>query len=256
MEELIFKLESFEGPLDLLEHLIKKNKLDICTVSLIEITGQYIEYINKMEEMNLEISAEFLVVASNLLYIKSTALLPKHDEEEENAEDAAKSLTEALKERARMRIISERFRTMQFDGTFRYFKEEEKIGKPPRENKFESLDIEKLYEAFMTVLEKTERRAPPPKSNFTGIVGREPVSVKEKAGSLIVSLKKNKKMRFEQVFSGAKHKNEVVAIFLAVLELMKLNQIIAYEEDDRILIRIGDNISDNTEEILSNISGD
>ena len=256
MEELIFKLESFEGPLDLLEHLIKKNKLDICTVSLIEITGQYIEYINKMEEMNLEISAEFLVVASNLLYIKSKALLPKHDEEEENAEDAAKSLTEALKERARMRIISERFRTMQFDGTFRYFKEEEKIGKPPRENKFESLDIEKLYEAFMTVLEKTERRAPPPKSNFTGIVGREPVSVKEKAGSLIVSLKKNKKMHFEQVFSGAKHKNEVVAIFLAVLELMKLNQIIAYEEDDRILIRIGDNISDNTEEILSNISGD
>jgi len=256
MEELIFKLESFEGPLDLLEHLIKKNKLDICTVSLIEITGQYIEYINKMEEMNLEISAEFLVVASNLLYIKSKALLPKHDEEEENAEDAAKSLTEALKERARMRIISERFRTMQFDGTFRYFKEEEKIGKPPRENKFESLDIEKLYEAFMTVLEKTERRAPPPKSNFTGIVGREPVSVKEKAGSLIVSLKKSKKMRFEQVFSGAKHKNEVVAIFLAVLELMKLNQIIAYEEDDRILIRIGDNISDNTEEILSNISGD
>ena len=256
MEELIFKLESFEGPLDLLEHLIKKNKLDICTVSLIEITGQYIEYINKMEEMNLEISAEFLVVASNLLYIKSKALLQKHDEEEENAEDAAKSLTEALKERARMRIISERFRTMQFDGTFRYFKEEEKIGKPPRENKFESLDIEKLYEAFMTVLEKTERRAPPPKSNFTGIVGREPVSVKEKAGSLIVSLKKNKKMRFEQVFSGAKHKNEVVAIFLAVLELMKLNQIIAYEEDDRILIRIGDNISDNTEEILSNISGD
>ena len=256
MEELIFKLESFEGPLDLLEHLIKKNKLDICTVSLIEITGQYIEYINKMEEMNLEISAEFLVVASNLLYIKSKALLPKHDEEEENAEDAAKSLTEALKERARMRIISERFRTMQFDGTFRYFQEEEKIGKPPRENKFESLDIEKLYEAFMTVLEKTERRAPPPKSNFTGIVGREPVSVKEKAGSLIVSLKKNKKMRFEQVFSGAKHKNEVVAIFLAVLELMKLNQIIAYEEDDRILIRIGDNISDNTEEILSNISGD
>ena len=256
MEELIFKLESFEGPLDLLEHLIKKNKLDICTVSLIEITGQYIEYINKMEEMNLEISAEFLVVASNLVYIKSKALLPKHDEEEENAEDAAKSLTEALKERARMRIISERFRTMQFDGTFRYFKEEEKIGKPPRENKFESLDIEKLYEAFMTVLEKTERRAPPPKSNFTGIVGREPVSVKEKAGSLIVSLKKSKKMHFEQVFSGAKHKNEVVAIFLAVLELMKLNQIIAYEEDDRILIRIGDNISDNTEEILSNISGD
>lgn len=256
MEELVFKLESFEGPLDLLEHLIKKNKLDICTVSLIEITDQYIEYINRLEELNLEISAEFLVVASNLLYIKSKALLPKHDEEAQDEEDIAKSLTEALKERARMKIISERFRTMQYDGTFRYFKEEEKIGKPPAQNKFESLDIEKLYDAFMTVLEKTERRAPPPKSNFTGIVGREPVSVKEKAGNLINNLRKKKKLHFEEVFHGVKHKNEVVAIFLAILELMKLNEIFAYEEDDRILIRMGDNATDNTEEILSNISGD
>ncbi len=255
MEELIFKTEGFEGPLDLLEHLIKKNKLDICTVSLIEITDQYIEHINKMEEMNLEVSAEFLVVASNLLYIKSKALLPKHDEEDDS-EDMAVSLTEALKERARMKIISERLRTMQFDGTFRYFKEEEKIEAKKQEVHFESLDISKLYEAFLTVIEKTQRRTPPPKSNFTGVVGRENVSVREKAGSLIVRLKKNKKVRFEQVFEDARHKNEVVAIFLAILELMKLNQIFAYEEDDKILIRLGDNAGENTEEILSNIAGD
>ncbi|MBO5008048.1 MAG: segregation/condensation protein A [Clostridia bacterium] len=256
MEELIFKTESFEGPLDLLEHLIKKNKLDICTVSLIEITDQYIEHINQMEEMNLEVSADFLLVASNLLYIKSKALLPKHEDEDDDSEDIANNLTEALKERARMKIISERFRTMQYDGTFRYFKEEEKIEKPPVQRKLENLDVHKLYDAFMTVLEKTERRAPPSKSNFTGIVGREPVSVKEKAGSLIHRLRKDKKVRFEQVFENARHKNEVVAIFLAILELMKLNHILAYEEDDKILIRIGDNVSENTEEILSNISGD
>ena len=256
MEELVFKIESFEGPLDLLEQLIKKNKLDICTVSLIEITDQYIEHINKMEEMNLEVSAEFLVVASNLLYIKSKALLPKHDEEEDDSEELAQSLTEALKERARMKIISERFRTMQYDGTFRFFKEEEKIAKAPAKHKYENLDVSKLYDAFMTVLEKTERRAPPPKSNFTGIVGREPVSVKEKAGSLIHRLRKDKKIRFEHVFENARHKNEVVAIFLAILELMKLNQILAYEEDDKILIRLGDEASENTEEILQNISGD
>ncbi len=255
MEELIFKTEGFEGPLDLLEHLIKKNKLDICTVSLIEITDQYIEHINKMEEMNLEVSAEFLVVASNLLYIKSKALLPKHDEEDDS-EDMAANLTEALKERARMKIISERLRTMQFDGTFRYFKEEEKIEAKKQEVHFESLDISKLYEAFLTVIEKTQRRTPPPKSNFTGVVGRENVSVREKAGSLINRLKKNKKVRFEQVFEEARHKNEVVAIFLAILELMKLNQIFAYEEDDKILIRLGDNAGENTEEILSNIAGD
>jgi len=256
MEELIFKTESFEGPLDLLEHLIKKNKLDICKVSLIEITDQYIEHINKMDNMNLEVSADFLLVASNLLYIKSNALLPKH-KEDDDSDDMAANLTEALKERARMKIISERLRTMQFDGTFRYFKEEEKIEKKkevPRQ--LENLDINKLYSAFMTVLEKTERRAPPPKSNFTGIVGREPVSVKEKAGTLIHRLKKNKKIRFEKVFENAKHKNEVVALFLAILELMKLNQIFAYEEDNKILIRLGDNASENTEEILSNINGD
>jgi len=256
MDELIFKTESFEGPLELLENLIKKNKLDICKVSLIAITDQYVEYINQMEEMNLEVSADFLLVASNLLYIKSKALLPKHDEEEDDSEEMAHNLTEALKERARMKIISERFRTMQFDGTFRFFKEEEKIEKKKVPQKFENLDINKLYDAFMTVLEKTQRRAPPPKSNFTGIVGREPVSVKEKAGSLIKRLRKTSTLRFEAVFEDAKHKNEVVAIFLAILELMKLNQILAYEEDDKILIRLGDEASENTEEILSNIGGD
>lgn len=255
MDELIFKLDSFEGPLDLLEHLIKKNKLDICTVSLIAITDQYVKYISRMEEMNLEVSAEFLLVASNLLYIKSKALLPKHDEEDDS-EDMATSLTEALKERARMKIISERLRTMQFDGTFRYFKEEEKIPQKKQEYHYESLDISKLYDAFLMVMEKTQRRTPPPKSNFTGIVGRESVSVKDKAGSLITRLRRDKKLRFEKVFEDARHKNEVVAIFLAILELMKLNQILAYEENDKILIRLGDNASENTEEILSNISGD
>ncbi len=256
MDELIFKTESFEGPLELLEHLIKKNKLDICKVSLIEITDQYIEHINQMEEMNLEISADFLLVASNLLYIKSKAILPKHDEEEDDSDQLAQNLTEALKERARMKIISERFRTMQYDGTFRFFKEEEKIEKAKEVRKFENLDASKLYDAFMTVLEKTQRRAPPEKSNFTGIVGREPVSVREKAGSLMHRLRKDKKLRFESVFENARHKNEVVAIFLAILELMKLNQILAYEKDDTILIRLGDGASENTEEILSNISGD
>lgn len=256
MEDLIFKLPVFEGPLELLEHLIKKNKLDICTVSLIEITDQYIEYLNRMEETNLDISTDFLLVATNLLYIKSKALLPKHDEQEDDVEDAANSLTEALKERARMKIISEKFRNMQFDGTFSYFREEEKIEKNPVKKIPDSIDPAKLYAAFMTVLERTERRAPPPKDNFTGIVGREPVSVKEKAGGLIRKLKKEKKVRFENIFQNVHHKNEVVAIFLAVLELMKLNRIYTYEEDDKILITLGDNENIDTEELISNINGD
>ena len=103
---------------------------------------------------------------------------------------------------------------------------------------------------------KKAKKEPPPKSAFGGIVGREPVSVKEKAGPLIHKLRKARKLNFEAVFEDAKHKNEVVAIFLAILELMKLNQILAYEEDDKIVISLGENASENTEEILSNISGD
>ncbi len=80
MEDIIVKLPVFEGPLDLLEHLIKKNKLDICTVSLIAITDQYIGYLKQMETLDLEVSTDFLLVATSLLYIKSKALLPKHDE--------------------------------------------------------------------------------------------------------------------------------------------------------------------------------
>ena len=256
MEELIVKLPVFEGPLELLEHLIKKNKLDICTVSLIEITDQYIGYLKQMENLDLEISTDFLLVATSLLYIKSKALLPKHEEEDDDAEEKANELTEALKERARMKIISEKFRNMQFDGTFSYFKDEERISEKPPQKPLENLDINKLYNAFMTVLEKTERRAPPPKSNFTGIVGREPVSVREKAGGLITRLRKSKKMHFESIFEGAKYKNEVVAIFLAVLELMKLNHINALEEDGKIVITLGENASQNTEEMLSGIGGD
>ena len=124
MEKLMFHIQDFEGPLDLLEHLIKKNKLDICTVSLIEITDQYVEYINQMQEMDLEVSSDFLVMASELLLIKSRALLPKHEGEEEEDDDAER-LTEALRERRRMKIVSDKFRTMQYDGTYFFFKDPE-----------------------------------------------------------------------------------------------------------------------------------
>lgn len=255
MEKLTFKVLDFEGPLDLLEHLIKKNKLDICTVSLIEITDQYIEYINAMQEMDLEISSDFLVMASELLLIKSKALLPKHEEEDE--EDDAERLTEALRERRRMRIVSEKFRTMQYDGTYFFFKDAEKIPKTEEKKHIEQESLDKLYSAFLTVLEKTERRAPPPKRNFDGIVGREPASVKDKAKGLIKKLKSEKKVKFENIFQGAKYKNEVVAIFLAVLELMKLNRIKVYDTDDSVMLEL-DNINDDIsdEEMFENFDGE
>lgn len=254
MEKLTFRVLDFEGPLDLLEHLIKKNKLDICTVSLIQITDQYVEYINAIKEMDLEISSDFLVMASELLLIKSKALLPKHEEDDE--EDDAERLTEALRERRRMRLVSEKFRTMQYDGTYFFFKDSEKLPKTDEKKQISEGRIDKLYNAFLTVLEKTERRAPPPKRNFDGIVGREPASVKDKAKGLIRKLKTEKKVKFENIFAGVKYKNEVVAIFLAVLELMKLNRIKVYDTDDSVMLELdsGDGLTDD--QMLENFDGE
>lgn len=249
MQQLTFKTEQFEGPLDLLEHLIKRNKLDICSISLIAITDQYIEYINQMEEMNLEVSSSFLVVAADLLYIKSKALLPKH-EKEEDPDELANNLTEALKQRRRMKIISERFKTMQYDGSYYFYKEAEKIPKAdaPEQKHIEHGSIDKLYNAFLTILERGERRMPPPKDNFEGIVGREPVSVKTKATSLVKRLKKKGKMSFAKAFETSRHKNEIVAVFLAILELMKLNQIYVYDDKNgEIMLSVGENASEDME---------
>ncbi len=249
MEQLTFKVEQFEGPLDLLEHLIKRNKLDICNISLIAITDQYIEYLNSMQEMDLEVSSDFLVVATDLLYIKSKALLPKH-EEEEDPEALANSLTEALKQRRRMKLISEKFKVMQFDGAYYFFKEAEKLPKlhQPEQKRIEHGSIDKLYNAFLTILEKTERRMPPPKDNFEGIVGREPASVKKKATGLVSRLRSSKKLTFVQAFEHAEHKNEIVAIFLAILELMKLNHIYVYDDDDgNIMLSLGEKSDEEIE---------
>ncbi len=238
--DLTFKLSSFEGSLDLLEHLIRKNKLNICSVSLIAITDQYIEYVNGMKEMNLEVSGEFLVVASNLLYIKSKALLPKH-EEDDDAEQIARDLTDALKKRRLMKAVSELFKKKQYDGALNFYKIAEELDFPPVKREVEQVSLDRLAEAFMTVLEKTERKAPPPKSNFQGVVGREKVSVKVKADRLLSRLKDTKKLSFANAFSEVKTRSEAVALFLAILELLKTSSLVAYGEGKDLYFKLGSN---------------
>ena len=241
--DLTFKTATFEGPLDLLEHLIKKNKLNICSVSLIAITDQYIEYINGMKEKDLDISSEFLVVASNLLYIKSKALLPKH-EEEDDAEQIARDLTEALKKRHTMKLISELFKKKQFDGALNFYKEAEILDIAPVKREVEQVELDRLMAAFLTVIEKTERKAPPPKSNFEGVVGREKVSVREKAGNLMEKVRASKKISFSNAFKGIKTRGEAVALFLAILELLKTNSLVAYDEGDEVYFKQGKSKND------------
>ena len=126
----------------------------------------------------------------------------------------------------------------------------EKIPKAenPDTKRIDHGSIDKLYNAFLTILEKTERRMPPPKDNFEGIVGREPASVKKKATGLVTRLRKSQKITFSQAFEEAQHKNEIVAIFLAILELMKLNHIYVYDDDEgNLMLSLGEKSDEELE---------
>lgn len=243
MEQLSFKLQVFEGPLDLLLHLIQKNKVNIYDIPIFDITNQYIDYLKSMEEMDLEISSEFSLMASKLLYIKSKMLLPKYDEEE--ADDPRRELVDRLVEYQRIKSVKEKLRAMQFAGTYSYYRLPEKIEEVAEKKHIESADISKLIDAFNNILERIERKAPPPKENFDGIVGREPVSVQDMADNIVKRIIRKKRVKFKEFFKGAKHKNEVVAIFLAVLELLKLNKIYAEDDGKNLIFREVEEINEN-----------
>ena len=139
------KIENFEGPLDLLCHLIDKNKMDICDVKLNEITEQYIEYINKMEEMNLEITSEFLIMASTLIYIKSKKILPQDNEETE--EISEEELLRRIIEYKKYKEITKSLKSMYENSSIRYYKIPETIELPKQklEREYCSEDLSKAY---------------------------------------------------------------------------------------------------------------
>lgn len=233
-KELSFRLEMFEGPLDLLLHLIKKNKVSIYDIPIVEITGQYLEYLEKMEEMNLEISSEFTVMAAQLLYIKSKMLLPKHEDEEE--EDPKKDLVDRLVEYQKVKEAREKLKPMQNMGYFSYYKEPQKIVGIETQRRLDTESIEKLTNAFMLLIEKTERKAPPPVNKFDGIIGREIVTVKQKTDHILRNFKKGKKVSFKESFDGITDKSEAVSMFLAILELLRSGVLIVKEEGEELYI--------------------
>ncbi|MBO5059798.1 MAG: segregation/condensation protein A [Clostridia bacterium] len=244
MDTMLYKLDSFEGPLDLLLHLISKNKVSIYDIPIVEITSQYLEAIEGIEESQLENTSEFLVMAAQLLYIKSKMLLPKNEEEEE--EDPRDDLAQRLAEYQRYKEASQELRKSEFSSRYMFFKEEEKIDFPlPEYNR--SHTVNELMDAFNSIMQRKLRNAKPEKRAFSGIVGREKVSVEEMADKLSGLLRKNKRLEFKKAFSGKKSKPELVATFLAILEMIRSSRIIAeYDEKtkDFILIKTKKEVND------------
>ena len=235
MEKISFKLEVFEGPLDLLLSLIQKNKVNIYDIPIALITEQYFDYIRQMHENDLEVSSEFIVMAARLLYIKSKLLLPKHEEVDEEEEDPRQELILTLVEYKKYKEVSKFFGDRKNICDYIYFK------KPGDGEKFKinvnpDLDIDRLTEAFKQVMIRAENRLSPSKIAFSGIVGKDPVPVKSKISSIKRILSRRKQVSFDDLFIEAESKSEIVAIFLAVLELVRNSLItVEFTKDDIIV---------------------
>lgn len=244
MDTMLYKLDSFEGPLDLLLHLISKNKVSIYDIPIVEITTQYLEAIEGIEEAQLENTSEFLVMAAQLLYIKSKMLLPKKEEEEE--EDPRDDLAQRLAEYQRYKEASQELRKTEFSSRYMFFKEEEKINFPlPEYSRKHTID--ELTDAFNSIMQRKIRLAKPEKRAFSGIVGREKVSVEDMAAQLSGILKQKKRLEFRKAFFGKRSKPEMVATFLAILEMIRGGRLTAeYDEQtkDFILIKTKKEVND------------
>lgn len=228
MGTVSYRLDSFEGPLDLLLTLIQKNKVSIYDIPILEITDQYLEVINSAENTDLDYTGEFLVMASQLLYIKSKMLLPKPELEDE--EDPREDLALRLMLYKKYKEASLELRKNEFATKNMIFRESEKIDFPlPAYNRHHELD--ELMEAFDMIMSRRERRKKPDKAAFSGIVGREKVSVDDMVEKICNRLHGKRHITFSSLFEGDISKPEMVATFLAVLEMIRLSKI--YAENDK-----------------------
>lgn len=224
MKQIAFKLQMFEGPLDLLMHLINKNKVSIYDIPISEITEQYLDYISEMDHYDIEVSSEFLVLAANLLYIKSKMLLPKDDEDEEQ-EDPRLELTKRLEEYRRMKMAADYLREKEFSGGHIFFKPRDYIQPVLIDESLKLVTLQSLKEAADYVAYVVNRRKPVSVKNFSGIVDREPVPVFAKVKDFIGRFLKKGKIKFLDLFKNVKSRDEAVASFLALLELMKMDRL-------------------------------
>lgn len=230
MEELKYKLESFEGPLDLLLTLIKKNKVSIWDIPIVEITDQYLEAIEGIEKTRLDDTSEFIVLASQLLYIKSKMLLPREESDEEE-EDPREELARRLYEYKKIKEASLEMRKSEFSSKHMIFREEESIKFPVPEYTRHH-ELSELADAFNNIYQRRIRKAKPEKRAFSGIVGREKVSVDDMVEKVCKLLKQSRRLHFSSLFREEDSKPEMIATFLAVLEMIKLDRIRADFDDD------------------------
>ncbi|CUH94068.1 hypothetical protein P22_0130 [Propionispora sp. 2/2-37] len=217
------KLEAFEGPLELLMHLIEKNKIDIYDIPISLITEQYIEYLNQLQEFNMDIASEFLVMAANLLQIKSRMLLPRQPRvtmEEEDEEDPRRELVDRLLEYRRFKQAAQYLEKIKWE-------REKYFVRLPQHFDIQyvlpqGLSIDRLIAALVTVWESA-------RDDFA-VVDREEISVQNKMQDIVMLLHRyDGKIDFEQTLIRQGTRSELIVAFLALLELIRIKRVIVHQ---------------------------
>ena len=225
-------MEDFEGPLDVIFLLLSKNKIEIQDVSITAILEQYIAYLEEMKRLDMEIASEFITMASHLMLIKTKMLLSQAEREE--AQSELDILRQSLLERQRkeaieqIRIAVSALEPRNEIGRCMFVKPPEPLRKD-RTYEYKHAP-EDLLRALDDIAERENRRLPPPTVNFKGIVGKEPYPVTKKAKELVRTLVLRGVEKLKNLFRGNKTRSEVVATFLAILELCKTNSV-SLEDD-------------------------
>lgn len=223
------KIDNFEGPLDLLCHLIDKNKMDIYDIKINEIADQYIEYLNQMEEMNLDIASEFIMMASTLIYLKSKSLLPKQEEAEEELTE--EELIQRIIEYKKYKEIIKKLKVNYEENSKIFLGNQEQIELPKKriEKEYNKDLIPNLYK---TLLEKNEEKINKNAENIEKIAITDNYTVTSKVKEMFKALIKNNKFVFNKLFSLKEHnKQEVVTAFSGLLEMSKRDKVNTKQED-------------------------
>lgn len=241
---LCVKLETFEGPLDLLLHLIKKSEVDIYNIPISEITDQYMEYLRAMEELDLDIASEFLVMTATLIEIKSSMLLPKikSEDELEDEDDPRKELVEKLIEYRKYKEFAEQLKDIEKNNVV-YFKSPEIIDDIEDNSAFfNNITLDNLMHTFNRIVKQYENKFNE-NSKIPQNIKHDEYKIEDKMGYMMQLINEKGSINFQYIFNRAKSKEEVIVIFLALLELIRLKKIRAVQYKsygDIVVERLGE----------------
>jgi segregation and condensation protein A len=226
----VVHLDQFEGPLDLLLHLIRQAKIDIKDIFISKITEQYLDVVRRAEELDMEVSGEFITMAAALIEFKSRALLPKLKTAEEEYEDSEQALIDRITLYQYIKDVSDDMRLLEERGSQNYYKLPDELVPPDPVLDLEGVGAEDLFHVLSTVLQRKlepERPKAPPVHH----VRRDTYTVSERMRHLSYLIKNKKRILFETLFEEDCTREEVVVTFIAMLELMRQGRVRIMQRD-------------------------